>query len=92
MQYSSDAAKRASDLKKHGYDFNDAYLVMESDATVTFEDNRYDYGEARFVTLGVLRGVLVQIVTAEMGEDIRVISIRKADRYEQKIYHENSWR
>ena len=90
MQYSFDPAKRASNLKKHGYDFNDAYLVMESDVTVTFEDNRYDYGEARFVTLGVLRGVLVQIVTAEMGEDIRVISIRKADRYEQKIYHENS--
>ena len=90
MQYSFDPAKRASNLKKHGYDFNDAKLVIESDDNVTFEDNRYDYGEARFVTLGFLRGVLVQIATAEMGEEIRVISIRKADRYEQKIYHENS--
>ena len=90
MYYSFDPAKRASNLKKHGYDFNDAYLVIESDATVTFEDNRYDYGEIRFITLGFLRNVLVQIVTAEIDEYIRVISIRKADRYEQKIDHENS--
>ena len=89
MQYSFDPAKRAANLKKHGYDFADAKLVIESDDNVTFEDNRYDYDELRFITLGVLRNVLVQIVTAEIVEDIRIISMRKADRYEQKIYHEN---
>ena len=90
MRYSFDPAKRAANVKKHGYDLGDAKLVIESDVNVTFEDNRYDYGEIRFITLGFLRNVLVQIVTAEIDEYIRVISMRKADRYEQKIYHENS--
>ncbi len=75
MRYSFDPAKRASNLTKHGYDFDDAKFVIENDDKVTFEDNRYDYGEVRFVTLGFLRNVLVQIVSAEIDDDIRVISL-----------------
>ena len=89
MRYSFDPAKRASNLKKHGLDLVDAKPVIESGQTVTVEDRRFDYGEARFVTLGPLGNVLVAIVTAEVDEDIRVISMRKADRHEQAIYREN---
>ena len=53
---------------------------------MTFEDNRFDYGEARLVTMGLLAGVVVVIVTAETESEIRVISMRKADKHEQKIY------
>ncbi len=89
MRYSFDPAKRASNLKKHGLDLADAPQVIESGQAVTFEDRRFDYGEARFVTLGPLGDTLVVVVTAEFEDDIRIISMRKADRYEQAIYRED---
>ena len=87
MRYTYDPKKRSANLKKHGYDFADAYLVIESDRTVTFEDLRFAYDEQRFVTLGVLREDVVVIATAETDESIRVISMRKAERNEQEIYY-----
>ena len=89
MRYSFDPAKQASNLKKNGLDMADAPLVIESGRTVTFEDRRFNYNEERFVTLGPLRDMLVVIVTAEIDDHIRIISMRKADRHEQTIYREN---
>ena len=89
MRYTFDPAKRLSNLKKHGFDLADARQVIESGRTVTFEDRRFDYGEERFVTLGPLGDALVAIVSAETEDHIRIISMRKADRYEQALYREN---
>ena len=89
MRYSFDPKKKAGNLKKHGFDFDDVQGVIESTQTVTFEDNRFDYGEARYITLGLLHGKVVIIATAETDKTIRIISMRKADKHEQKIYHEN---
>jgi hypothetical protein len=71
--------KKAVNLKKHGLDFNDARSVIKSAQTVTFEDRRFDYGEARYLTLGLLKGEVVIIATAETDKTIRIISMRKAD-------------
>lgn len=89
MRYTHDPKKRTANLKKHGYDFKDAPQVIESTATVTFDDRRFDYGEQRFITLGVLRGDVVAIATAEIDDEIRVISMRKAERHEEEIYYRN---
>ena len=89
MRYSYDPEKKATNLKKHGLDFDDARGVIESAKIVIFEDQRFDYGEARFLTLGLLHDVVVIIVTAETNKTIRIISMRKADKHEQKIYYEN---
>ena len=89
MRCSYDSEKKAANLKKHGLDFNDARSVIESAPTVTFEDRRFDYGEVRYLTLGLLHGAVVIIATAETDKTIRIISMRKADRHEQKIYYEN---
>lgn len=89
MFYSYDLKKKASNLKKHRLNFDDAGKVIESGQTVTFEDRRFDYGEERFVTLGVLDGTVVVIVTAETDTEIRIISMRKAEKNEQKIYFAN---
>lgn len=89
MRYTHDPQKRAANLKKHGYDFTDAPQVIESDRTVTFEDRRFAYDEQRFISLGVLREEVVVIITAETDEEIRVISMRKAERNEQEIYYSN---
>jgi len=89
MRYTYDPSKRAANLKKHGYDFEDAPQVIESERTVTFEDRRFHYDEQRFITLGVLRGDVVVIATAETDEEIQVISMRRAERNEEEIYYEN---
>ena len=56
---------------------------------MTFEDRRFDYGEQRFITMGLLNGEVIVVVTAETDEEIRVISMRKAEQNEQEIYFRN---
>lgn len=89
MQYSYDKNKRTLNLAKHGFDFDDAKRVIESNKTVTFEDDRFDYGEQRFITIGLLQNALVAIVTSETENVIRIISMRKAEKHEQTKYYEN---
>ena len=89
MRYTHDPKKHAANLKKRGYDFKDAPQVIESPTSITFEDRRFAYVEQRFITLGLLRGHVVVIATAETDEEIRVISMRKAERHEEKIYYSN---
>jgi uncharacterized DUF497 family protein len=57
--------------------------------TFTFEDEREDYGEERWVTLGLLRDKVVVIVHAETEDEIRVISMREADKDEQLLFFSN---
>jgi len=85
MQFEWDGAKNRSNFAKHGLDFADAELVFAGPC-VTFVDDRFDYGEERFVTLGLLAGRLVIIAHAVRGGATRIISMRKANRREQKIY------
>jgi uncharacterized DUF497 family protein len=88
MRVTFDARKRQVNLKVHGFDFRNAQKVFEG-ATFTFEDDRFDYGEQRFVTLGFLGGVAVSIAHTEAEEHIHVISFRRASRNEEAILFES---
>ena len=57
--------------------------------TFTYEDDRFDYGEERFVTLGLLRGIVMSIVHTETPRRIHIISFRKATKHEQAIFFKN---
>ena len=85
MKYEWDEAKNRKNAAKHGLDFEDAEQVF-SGPCVTFEDDRFDYGEERLVTLGMLAGRLVVIAHSPRDEGTRIISMRKGNRREQKIY------
>ena len=85
MEFTGSKAKRAANLKAHGLDFIDAPRVFEG-VTFTFEDDRFSYGEQRFVTLGLLAGVPVSIAHTETDYEIRIISFRKATYRETNIY------
>ena len=87
MEYEWDDAKRLANLRKHGIDFIDVPAVFDGDI-VTVEDDRYDYGEQRFVTFGLLQGRVIAIVHTEREDFIRIISVRKATKYEQRTYFE----
>ena len=84
MHFSWDEKKRESNLKDHGLDFVDAEKVFEG-PTFTYEDDRFEYREQRFVTLGFVSGVAVSIVHTETEDEIHVISFRKATTKEQII-------
>jgi uncharacterized protein len=88
MEFEWDEAKRLSNLDKHGIDFLDVEEVFDGDI-VTVEDDRYDYGERRFVTFGLLQGrvVAVAVVYTDRGDAMRLISVRKATKYEQRTYY-----
>ena len=87
MRYTWSEPKRRRNLKDHGLDFRDAPDVFAG-VTYTFEDDRLDYPEQRFVTLDLLVGVPVSIVHTETDDEIRIISFRKATRREITIYFE----
>ena len=85
MRFTWSERKRAVNLREHGLDFGDAPIVFEG-LTFTYEDDRFAYGEQRFVTLGLLAGIRVSIVHTESEHEIRIISFRKATRGEAQIY------
>jgi uncharacterized DUF497 family protein len=88
MKFTWDERKRKKTLTERGLDFADAKMVFEG-ATFTFEDDRFDYGERRLVTLGLLGADVVVIVHTELEKEIRVISMRKGEKDEQETYFEN---
>lgn len=87
MEYEWDEAKRLVNIRKHGIDFIDLPALFDSDL-VTLEDTRNDYGEQRFVTFGLLQGRVIAVVHTEREDCIRIISARKATKYEQQTYFE----
>jgi len=61
---------------------------------LTLLDDRFDYGEIRFLTLGMLNGRVVAVSHTETDEVTRIISVRKASKDEEEIYDKESrdWR
>jgi uncharacterized DUF497 family protein len=85
MEFTWNPEKRLANLKKHGLDFSDAEQVF-SGHTQTFPDGRFAYGEMRYITVGLLGGAVVAIAHTETEDEIRIISMRKAERYERELY------
>ena len=83
--FSWDETKRSANLRKHAIDFRDAPKIF-SGFTLTAEDDREAYGERRFLTLGLLEDQVVSVAHTERGQDIRIISIRKATKHEARFY------
>ncbi|MFZ5821843.1 MAG: BrnT family toxin [Chloroflexota bacterium] len=85
MQFEWDEKKRLANIKKHGIDFVDVPAVFDDDI-VTVIDDRFDYGETRYQTLGLLKSRVIMVVHTESDTVIRLISARKANRYEEKTW------
>ncbi len=85
MTYEWDADKARANLRKHEVDFADAVAVLEDDAAITIADGHP--GEDRFITIGqdALGRILVVIYTWR-GDNIRLISARKATPRERQQY------
>lgn len=88
MRFTWHEPKRQITLEKRGLDFAEVELVFEG-PTFTFEDDRRDYGEQRWVSIGLLRDKIVVIVHTETEDEIRVISMREAEKDEQRLFFSN---
>ena len=85
MTIEFDEAKRAATLEARGLDMARAGEVLTG-ATLTVKDDRQDYGEDRFITIGFLDDVMVALVWTPRDGAYRIISMRKANERERTLY------
>jgi uncharacterized DUF497 family protein len=84
-----DEAKRRRNVRIHGLDFVGAEAIWDA-PTVTREGRRKDYGEKRLVTFGLLDAEVVVLVYVERYDDMHIISLRRAEKYEARYYFETT--
>jgi uncharacterized DUF497 family protein len=88
MQFEWDEAKNLENIRKHKIDFADVPKMFDSTMLIEL-DNRFDYGEERWLGIGFLgNGVAVVIWTERQSDVIRIISARKANRYERQRFEQ----
>ncbi len=87
--YIWDEAKRAANRRDHKIDFTAAYEFDWQTAFV-FVDDREDYGELREVAIGFIGPGLYVLTFTRRGEQIRIISLRKAERRDVRRYVEEN--
>lgn len=85
MELDWDENKRNWTLQERGMDFA-SVADADWDNALTAEDSRSEYGEVRFVSLVSINNRLCVVAWCERGEKLRVISLRKANGRERKIY------
>ena len=82
-----DEVKRIATLEARGLDMARSDDIL-SGPTLTVEDDRKDYGEDRYISIGFLDGVMVVLVWTPRNDVYRIISLRKANERERKLYSE----
>jgi len=88
MIFEWDPKKSKSNQLKHGISFDKAPKVFD-DFHITAIDQRKDYGETRSCTMGFLDSTkrIVLVAHTQRHGKIRIISMRKANKREQKIFN-----
>ncbi|MBV6450570.1 MAG: hypothetical protein MHPDNHAH_01294 [Anaerolineales bacterium] len=90
MKFEWDENKRRANIRKYGIDFVDAASIFDGDVVVILDD-RFEYGEARYIAFGLLRGKSIKVIVVaytERGGNVRIISARKALKHEESFYFE----
>ena len=86
MEFEWDDEKAEENLAKHGVSFPQATFAFLDRFAVEFLDDSEEYGEHRFALIGWTEEQLLTVVFTEREERIRIISARRATRYEQEYY------
>ena len=85
-----DEMKNKSNIKKHGVSFETASYIFEDPLHISVPDRIVD-GEERWLTMGLVGGMVVLVVAHTYDDEIiRIVSARKATKYERKKYEEKS--
>lgn len=83
-----DDVKAEANRRKHGVSFETAVLAFSDPFAVEWIDARESHGEERTILVGLAGGGVLTVVYAERGDRVRIISARRATRYEQDLYHQ----
>lgn len=86
MTFEWDEVKNRSNIRKHGLDFADVKEMFRGVLLVR-PDTAEDYGEERWIGIGMIQGRIAFVAFAHPSDEImRIISLRKANREEEKEY------
>lgn len=88
MLFEWDEDKRTRNVEIRGIDFIDVIPLFSDPEAVSFEDTRKDYGESRHILLCPVRGMLFQIAYTLRGGNIRIISARRGNKRERRLYEQ----
>ncbi len=84
MQFEWDETKNLENIRKHRIDFADVPGMFDNSMLIEL-DERFDYGEDRWIGIGFLgNGVAVIVCTERQNNIVRIISARRANRYERQ--------
>ena len=87
LTFEWDSRKARSNLAKHGVSFEEAATVFGDRLSLTIPDPEHSRAEQRYVTMGAaFTGKLLVVVHTDRGDNIRIISARRASRRERKSY------
>jgi hypothetical protein len=88
MEISFNSEKREEVLRERGLDLADASKLL-SGLCFEMQDDRFDYGEDRWISVGMLNGEVVVCVWADWGNDhVRVITMWRAEPADRRRYYE----
>ncbi len=85
MDYEWDEIKRLSNIDKHDVDILDAVLIFES-WVLTEPDARFDYGEVRFKSIGIVDGICYVLIHADRNGRMRLISAWQGGQRDRRKY------
>jgi len=80
-----DENKRLTNIAKHGWDFVGAETIWDY-PVVSWEDDRVFYGEQRINLLGWLHERVMHLTYMDGGDELRIISLREAEKHETYRY------
>jgi uncharacterized DUF497 family protein len=82
-----DDRKAARNLIDHKVSFEQAAAAFRDPFAVEWIDGRKEYGEERSILLGIYEREVLYVVYTERGDNIRIISARRAEKHEQDGYY-----
>jgi hypothetical protein len=81
-----DDAKNRENIAKHGVGFEVATQIFGG-FVLTIEDDRFNYGEERSISIGMTNSMAVLVVAhTDRDEATRIITARRATRNERRRY------
>jgi uncharacterized DUF497 family protein len=90
MLFEWDDVKAASNVVKHGVTFEEAIQVFDDPRRAVLDTFRFADRESRFKAIGVINSRLITVVFTERGTARRMISARRANASEERLYGDSS--
>ena len=89
LRFDWDLNKAANNIKKHNVLFEEAATIFDDPMFITVIDEEHSDDEERYITIGLSRQARLLVVAhTDRAGQIRIISARKATKYEEQFYAE----